>query len=542
HPDCQNKLDNENFYSELRQRAEKMNAGFSFNNDKKSCKEWEIHLDNFTQSETFEDFITLPNKCKAYHEDIKKVVTKIVPVFDPNKDSANQPPANLFKKCHDQIKNAYNTCFGNSQNQRNEYQEALYLIKAKSSAVCEDEKWNKVEEARVRCMNAVQNCRLNCENIIDDFKMSFLDTFYLPDFSKNSVNAVHQNTKCKELIEGNNNIRSVFNSQAMIFLNYHGDKKHEPGAYFTALGAVATNKSTAYHITKNCSNPMEKHKIEEKITEMQSLCKKQNGTNEEQNQQTQQQNSPQLTNPTGTYNYGSNTSSPNYSQNSSDPNSVSSAFSYDKNNRLGSTDNPQQAESANSNLPNLDPSKLNDPILKKGTDSISAEFKEDLDSLSESENLGFDTSSTERGISASNNPFTKSDTDSLTKTTKTSSQTTGSTIQRTIKRILSSSADYGISDENAYAQSPTGQFVNWWDNNVKKAKKTLRVAYDKTVGISKLEFKQRMKLNDEDVNLFKLQQEMIVMACRTHNCDGTGASPEVQSQIQDQSRRIPSSQ
>ena len=103
-----------------------------------------------------------------------------------------------------------------------------------------------------------------------------------------------------------------------------------------------------------------------------------------------------------------------------------------------------------------------------------------------------------------------------------------------IRSYLSSDEQYGIIDNNPRSQSATQNFFNWLNDKKRKTKKAILNAYDGAAGIDRAEFKRRQHLNSEHVNLFELQRDLLVKACERHNCDGAGANPEVQSQVQQQ--------
>ena len=110
----------------------------------------------------------------------------------------------------------------------------------------------------------------------------------------------------------------------------------------------------------------------------------------------------------------------------------------------------------------------------------------------------------------------------------------GNKVNTSIRRFLSSDEQYGIIDDNPYPQSATQRFLDWMNDKKRKAKKVILNTYDGMVGIDRAEFQRRLQINNESVDLFELQREMFMGACKVHNSDGTGASPEIQNQIRQQ--------
>ncbi|MCZ0932198.1 MAG: hypothetical protein OXJ52_03485 [Oligoflexia bacterium] len=88
-----------------------------------------------------------------------------------------------------------------------------------------------------------------------------------------------------------------------------------------------------------------------------------------------------------------------------------------------------------------------------------------------------------------------------------------------IRRFLSSEEQYGLIDDSPPSGSATSSFLGWLSDKKRKAKKAMLKAYDGMVGIDRAEFQRRLQLNDENVDLFELQREMFIEACKTHNCD-----------------------
>ena len=504
------------YYPNIKTNFESWKEGFRG----KSCNQWYTEFQTFTKSDSFQSFISLPDKCQKPSDCVEDITNKL--------KENHQHQDNLFNKCKTERDRAYNTCFG-EEGRRKELQLALYLLDQKSSSLCEGSQLAQAEQAKQNCLHAVNQCVSECEGAIDDFKKDFMQCFYLPDFE--SYDQLHKNNKCKGTI---NKLNKQFEGQAKQE-PFRIDKKNK--ALLKSLDHPNnSNSSPAYHIIGACNDILKDRQIDKKLAEMQRVCQ------QKPNNQQQQQN--QLINPV------TSASLPSGSQGNRNPASSSSngsgqgvgsqSFSYGSNNSGFKFNNnnlqgeeegyqsskPYQASFSDSHRPNS--------LNKSDSKSISAEFEDTDDSSKDSNPYSRPDSAalSRRGAGSYGGSSVGSEELSSEITNETTGKSEGlkDKINKSVRSFLSSDEQYGAIDESSYPQSGTQSFLEWVSNQNKKAKKAVLNAYDKMVGISPAEFKRRLSLNDEHVNLFELQKEMFVMACQTYNCGSVQASPPEQTQ------------
>ena len=498
-----------------------------------NCRNKFDEFKKFAESQLFKDFIALAEKDCKNEDSLKKssnsvcksTVNKLKPEY-PDKDNKD----NVFQQCQTEIDNAYKKCFG-EPSQRTDLQELLYLIDQKSPAVCDNNRISQARSALQNCVNAVNKCSQACQNQITAFKEDFLQCFFLPDFKEAdkepSSMIVHKHTSCKVRIK---ELKDSFvkQSQAEPF------KIKKPS--FGSLDSQGS-QSLGHQIAKACEKPLDERQLEKKQAEMQQVCR--------QNPNSQQA----LINPVTAVQPSSHNSN-NDRDTSSSSRTQSQPFSYGQNKNKGFQfeNNLPQNEKQNQegspfsyNMPTDNP-RAKIPKDNKDTNSVSAEFdsslKDSSDSLSPAGLSDLSSSSSQRktasqrSLSEDVNSFEED----LQK--EKSQQSIMDKAGSVIKRYLSSDEQYGVIDGNPRSQSATQSFFNWMNDKKRKVKKTVLNAYDRIGGIDQAEFKRRLHLNSEDVNLFELQGELLKKACEIHNCDGSGASPEIQSQIQQQRNQI----
>ena len=264
-----------------------------------------------------------------------------------------------------------------------------------------------------------------------------------------------------------------------------------------------------------------------------------------QNQQNNQQNTPL------NHSVNPNPSNPSHApppSNSATGGVENRPFSYGGSNSFQFKGHSQnEGEEANRpdfpiSAPDYDPATQ--PKATADKNSVPADFKSDT--TTENSPSAYKSpltgSSSQRGLSAYS-PSTAGDTaPALKDKIKSTAEKMGEKINKGVRKLLRSGESYGAVDNTSPPQSATAQFLDWFKNKKDQAKKKLLKTYDKKVGISREEFQQRLQLNDESVDLYKLQEELFLEACQIHNCDKTGASPEMQSQIKHQLLRQPRSQ
>lgn len=502
----------------------------------KSCFELRDELIEFSKQSPFTDFIKLPEShCNnlqglksSNRSECQQTASQFLPLY-PHKEADN-----LFSRCKEEIDNTYTQCFG-EEGRRTELQQILNLVNQKSNAVCEEGRWNQIRQAEASCKNIVQKCMEKCKEEINHFKTDFQKCFFLPDF--NSYTILHKENRCPILL---GSLEAQFKNQA----------KEEPfkvdfqGSFLKSLD-YRDNRSVSYPIKNTCKDVLKENQIDQKIRDLQAVCQKNSPEQQTKGSSPFTIESPDL-------NLGSS------SGNSSNRNPASKVqksvpFSYEGNNTGNFTNStlpneePEDYSSSGYNIQS--PSGFDDTKDKRG--SISADFKQSDEpgsnsansynpSLSPSPRFPNRRAGFGQGDSQSENSLAqkeaeeeeKEDTESLT-----------DKFHKGVRNLLSSKEEYGIID-NERNSSATSGYLNWFGEKSKNIKKKLSNAYDGMVGIDRAEFKRRLHLNEENVNLFEVQRDLFMEACKTHNCDRTGASPEIQNQIhlQNQLERNPSSQ
>ena len=499
----------------------KWNQGF----DGKSCKQWIKYFTEFTKKSPFTDFVSLPDQCKQQSGCVEEIQNKLDPPFLKKNEN------NLFNECHAEIEKAHTECFGDGKN-NTELQQILSLVDQKSPAVCEQNKLARANQAKQNCNNAINQCIQSCHEKIKTFKQNFLQCFFLPDFDQNSYQALHKNTQCKNRIE---ELKAKFETQA----------KKDPfqvRAYpFETLSQSNDSESSiARHVIKACEDPLEKTDIDKKISELQVICQ------QSQNSPPAHQQNSQNGSLTGAN--GSNSSS-NHSSDTAQGGVNSSAFSYGGTNDPFNYNGNQQAEGrsdSNSNFEYLTPpasSQASNPTSDKNSVSSDFEKNEAHDSTNPQNYSRLNPNSpTRRGTASKYGSSTGEDQTLKTEDETEETETIGEKISKGIRNFLSSNEQYGAIDDSYSSQSAPAGFLDWLNDKKEKAKKQLLSAYDGVVGISREEFQRRLSLNNESVNLFEIQKELLIESCKVHNCDKTGASAEVQNQLNQQFERQPSSQ
>ena len=487
----------------------------------KSCHEFrEDFKKSFIDSSVFQNFANLPEKCKTLNSlsTVSRHCEDVLDKLDPPFPEKN--PNNLFYQCSEEIGNAYKRCYGEPNKAQNDSQKILSLINQKSTELCETNGLAQANQAKQNCVQAINQCMSGCENAVNRFKEDFLQCFYLPDFSSQAYQALHTHTACRERIE---ELRDKFNKQA----------KKDPfkvtrSNFHSLKNANSSRNSTAHGLIEACSDPLDKNQIDKKINEMQVTCQ----NHKQQTPQQQQQQPDHLVDPaTG------DKDSSRSSQRDQKDGVQSTPFSYGKNNPFnfkGSSGLAGDDKNSSSDLQIDVPSSDSDSISKslKDKDSVSADFEDSSSGSSQTDNpYGYpslDSNSSKRGVASSmrySSP-TAGDLSSLIDSTKEDSQTLGSKVGKSIRSFLSTEAKYGIINEPS--QSATASFLDWMNDKKTKTKKALLKTYDKMAGITREDFQERLHLNDETVDLFELQREMFLQACQTHNCSGSGASPDIQ--------------
>ncbi|MDE0092666.1 MAG: hypothetical protein OXN83_05235 [Oligoflexia bacterium] len=499
----------------------------------KSCHVLRDELIKFTEDSAFKKFIALAKTdCSSIqslkhssNDDCSTLAKQLNPPY-PEKN-----PDNLFNECSSAIDTAYKQCFG-EEGQQTESQLVLSLINQKSPAVCEQNRLAKAQQAKQDCVQAINQCMDDCADKIESFKEKFLQCFFLPDFNPNSYRAIHKHSNCQQRIK---DLKDAFQEQA-------GKAPFEVvNPTLESLNhSTDSNSSTAFHIKDTCSDPLEKTQFAKKLTEMQKECQ----------QNPQQQNSQehnQLVDPV-TASHTSSGSSARHSTSSSSSGGVKNApFSYENNNpfNYNSHSQTEDNQNPNSSFQILPPdSSPHNSRSDNNKGSVSADFENTKDSATDPNSSYKNSSSSppsRRGIS-SQGYSSSNENPSLaeTNTEKETDQTLSNKIHKGIRQFLTSDEQYGAIDER-YPQSATSQFLDWLGDKKRQAKKQALKAYDGIAGISREEFQRRLQLNNEGVDLFELQKELFIEACKTHNCEGSGASSEVQAQINQQGRQ-PSSQ
>ena len=501
----------------------------------KTCRQWIGDFEDFTKTDTFKNFIALAKTdCSSIqslkqsnNEDCSTIAKQLDPPY-PEKN-----PDNLFNECSSAIDTAYKQCFGEA-GQQTESQLALSLINQKSPAVCEQNRLAKAQQAKQDCAQAINQCMGDCADKIESFKEKFLQCFFLPDFNPNSYKTIHKHSDCQERIT---NLKDAFQEQA-------GKAPFEVvNPSLESLNhSIDSNSSTAFHIKDTCSDPLEKTQFEKKLAEMQKECQ------QNPQQQNNQQHS-QLVDPV-TASHTSSGSSARHPKSSSSPGGIKNApFSYENNNpfNYNSQSQTEDNQNPNSSFQILPPdSSPHNPQSDNNKGSVSADFENTKDdSANDDPHSSYKNSNSSppsrRGVS-SQGYSPSNENPSLAETnTEKENQTLSNKIHKGIRQYLTSDEQYGAIDEERYPQSATAQFLNWLGDKKRQAKKQALKAYDGIAGISREEFQRRLQLNNEGVDLFELQRELFISACKTHNCEGSGASSEVQAQINQQSRQ-PSSQ
>ena len=526
-------------YTELKTKFNNLDQEFG----RKRCKGWHEYFTNFTNATNqgiFEKFIDLPKtSCKSMdslknsiNKDCRQTVNRLNPPF-PTKENKED---NLFYQCKTEIDQAYIKCFG-KEGERDDKQLTLYLIDQKSPAVCEENRLAKVNPAKQNCIQAVNQCITKCNGTIDTFKTEFLQCFFLPDFNSYTILHKAEINKCSDRIEY---LNEAFKKQA---------KKAPFEAKKTSLYSLDhpnnSSSSAAYHIIGTCENVLKSRQIDKKIAEMQTEC--------QQNPQQENQEENQLIDPaTASHSPSGSSGSRNPTSSSSKGGSETGSvpFSYESNNKGFDFNNNLQTEEEQKNssadpyqMPSLDSNKPPSPNNESDKDSISADFESNGDNSKSSNPYSSTQSSSPRRSVSSTGYAPSLGADSLSADTANTTKERSKTLGTNIRRFLSSDEQYGIINDSPYPQSASQRFLGWMNNKTRKAKKALLNTYDGIVGIDRAEFQRRLQLNNETVNLFELQKEMFIEVCKTHNCDGAGASPEIQNQIrQQQLKRNPSSQ
>ncbi|MCZ0931724.1 MAG: hypothetical protein OXJ52_01025, partial [Oligoflexia bacterium] len=279
-----------------------------------------------------------------------------------------------------------------------------------------------------------------------------------------------------------------------------------------------SRNSIAYPVIKACEDPLEKEQIEKKLAEMQTECQ------QKPQQENQEQN--QLVDPATASHTPSGSSR---SHSASQGGIKSDSFSYGKNNPFRATNSKRETEDSQDPSSRFEVSFPYDPKRPPSTDnnkgtSVSADFEENskTDSQTPSPNSSVNFPSA-RGISSQkyrpstgNNNSPLAETDPIEGTTETS---LGEKINKGVRRFLSSGEQYGLIDDSPSSGSATSSFLDWMSDQTRKAKTQALKAYDSMVGITRADFQRRLQLNDENVDLFELQREMFIKACKTHNCN-----------------------
>ena len=527
-------MDFKDRYTKLKTKFNNLDQGF----EGKRCKKWHKYFTNITNKKIFEKFIDLPEtSCKSMenlktsmNEDCKETANRLTPP-SPTKENED----NLFYQCKTEIDQTYIKCFG-EEGKRNDNQLTLYLIDQKSPAVCGENRLAKAQTAWQKCRQAVEQCRQNCRSIIDTFKTDFLQCFFLPDFNSYKILHRAKTNQCSDRIE---KLDKKFIEQA----------KKEP---FKIIENVSLHSldhpnnsphSTAYHIIGTCEDVLKERQIDKKLVEMQTECQ-QNPQQENQEQNHLIDTATANHNPSGSS--GSRNPTSSYSKGGSETGSV--PFSYESNNKGFDFNNNLQTEEEQKNssadpyqMPSLDSNKPPSPNDESDKDSISADFESNGDNSKSSSPYSSAQSSSPRRSVSSTGYAPSLGADSLSADTANTTKERSETLGTNIRRFLSSDDQYGIINDSPYPQSASQRFLGWMNDKTRKAKKALLNTYDGIVGIDRAEFQRRLQLNNETVNLFELQKEMFIEVCKTHNCDGAGASPEIQAQIrQQQLKRTPS--
>ena len=507
-----------------------INSFKAFSDDwtSQNCKDRFKRFNDFADGDLFKKFIALAETdCKdedslkaSSNSACKKTVGWLKPEY-PDEDNE----LNLFQQCQIEIDKAYKECFG-EQGKRTDLQELLYLIDQKSPAVCDNNRISRARPALQNCLNAVNKCSKACNNQITAFKEDFLQCFFLPNFKEadkepNSM-IVHKNTPCKNRIT---DLKKSFKTQSKA----EPFKIKQPS--FRSLD-LQGSQSLGYQIAKACEKPLDERQLEKKQAEMIQVCR-------------QNPNSRQpLIAPAVGVNPSSNNNSTGAKSSSGD-NSRSFSYGGSNNNQGFNFNNnlPQDEKQGPENSPFSYDGPTDDPSntskSKKDTNSVSANFdNKHEDSTGSLSPLGLsDSSSSSKRKTASQGSLTGAEDSSKEEIEGKSEESIMDKADTVIRNYLSSDEQYGIIDEDPQPQSTTQRFFNWMNDKKRKTKKALLKAYDGAVGIDREEFKRRLHLNSEHVNLFELQRDLLIKACEIHNCDGRGASPEVQSQIQQQHRQ-----
>ena len=497
-----------------------------FNNLKKglngkSCKAWFQDFEQFTKTDVFKKFVSLPQKCRENSGCVQEI-----------KDHLNDPPFpkkndnNPFYQCSQKRDEAYENCFGKNDTQANELQKILSLIRQKSPAVCEENRLAQAHSAHKECNEKINECRQQCNEKLKSFKTEFLKCFFLPDFTSQAYTTLHQNkadpnkNKCFSVIK---EIKKSFEEQAQK-PPFHAKKNLQ----FESLSKDNKSKqSIIYPVIIACDDPLEKEQIEKKIDEIQTECQQKDPQQEEQKQQ--QPN--HLVDPATASHIPSNSSSSSQHSTNSQTGVRSDPFSYGKNNPFRAGDDSKmetqdsQDPSASSKVPfHYDPDRSQSTDNKKTAD-VSADFdsnNSNSSSLTDSNpyNKPDFMSSSRRGISSTRSSSGNggSLSSEITAEGQDNSERLTKKIDRGIRKFLSSKGQYGLIDDSPSSGSATSSFLGWLSDQTKKAKKQALNAYDKIAGIGRAEFQRRLQLNDENINLFELQREMFVEACQTHNC------------------------
>ena len=496
-----------------------------------NCYKQRNHFIKTFNNDIFKRFKQLPGQCK----DTSGCVGEIQKQLEPPYPKENE--GNLFNQCKKEIDKAYTDCFGEAS-KRDELQEALHLIDHKSPAVCEENRLAKAREAQQKCIQAINKCMKECDNTITSFKKEFLQCFFLPNFDPHSYKTLHgaEINNCSNKIE---ELEKNFQIQAK--KEPFNDKN--PPSFHSLEHPNNDQSSIAHYIIKACEIPLKSRQIDKKIAEMEQICQHRDTNKQQENQQENLFNDPATTSysPSGSSNRNSSGSS---SRSSNGPGSI--PFSYGSNNNQSFNYNKDlQTEEKNSEVDSYqipDPHSNTLPSLnddKSDKSSISADFK---NSETVDPNSPQSYSSPDSSALPLRSPSSMKYSPSLggagnlsfdaTDMAGDKSETWGSKVNKSIRNFLSSEASYGAIDDRTYSGSATQNFLDWINDKKNKAKKAVLNTYDGIVGVDRAEFQRKLHLNNEYVNLFNLQKEMFIEACKTHNCAGAGASPEVQTQSQ----------
>ena len=151
-------------------------------------------LKEFSESQVFKEFISLPGKCK---EDKNTEVESFKKALLLNEENTNSP--NVMSYCKGEWEKTANFCYCGEEDCSSANKESLFTkIYQGSKDICGKGSLNN--EALSSCKSKANKCSTKCNDRFKEFEKKYKDFFFVPNFELNSRTNIHYkfNTACKD--------------------------------------------------------------------------------------------------------------------------------------------------------------------------------------------------------------------------------------------------------------------------------------------------------------------------------------------------------